>query len=173
MNRNNILTTDDLCLSNLKYFKYFDEMKSCLPNLKMIAFTIANYNNAENVSESKEFNEWYQCHKDWVEIAIHGYDHLYPPEAERDDFEKYVEDALDILRPYLPKEYGYRSPGFKFSVRIEPTLKRLGFSYVAYREHIKYFDRRQLIIPINTHCTLDKYDNPIGMVHKQLIEILN
>lgn len=162
-----ILTTDDLCPSNLKYFKYFDEIKKHNLNLRMIAFTIANFKNKENILESKEFNEWFGKHKDWVEIAIHGYNHLYPPETLSDDFEEQLTNALDILRPYLPIEYGYRPPGFQFSIRIEPLLKKLGFSYVAYRDNIKYFDDRLMMIPINTHCS-DEYEQPITKVWRKL-----
>jgi predicted deacetylase len=164
-----IITTDDLNLSNLQYFKYFDKVKKCKPDLKMIAFTTANFQNKENVRESKEFNEWFETHKDWVEIAVHGYDHLYPPEAFRDDleFEEQVTKALDLLMPYLPKEYGYRPPGFRFSVRIEPLLKKLGFAYVAYRDNIKYFDGRPMAIPFNTHCT-NQYESPITEVWRSL-----
>lgn len=162
-----ILTTDDLCPSNLKYFKYFDEIKKSHSDLKMIAFTIANFQNKENVLESKEFNEWFEKHKSWVEIAIHGYNHLYPPETFSNNFEEQLTNALDIMRPYLPMKYGYRPPGFRFSIRIEPLLKKLGFSYVAYQDNIKYFDGRQMITPINTHCS-DKYDKPITKVWRSL-----
>lgn len=163
-----IITTDDLCLSNLQYFKYFDEIKKVKPNLKVIAFTIANFQNKENIAESKEFYDWWYYRKDWVEIAVHGYDHLYPPEAFRDDFEDQVTKSLYILKPYLPKEYGYRSPGFRFSVRIEPLLKKLGFSYIAYDTHIKYFKDNRLVYGlINTHCT-DKYENKITEFYKEL-----
>ena len=165
-----IYTTDDICPSNLKFFPYWENVRTRHPDMKLIAFTIANYQNKENVQESKEFNEWFEKNKDWVEIAVHGYDHLYPPEAERDDFEQCVENALEILRPYLPKEYGYRPPGFKFSVRIEPTLRRLGFSYVAYRDHIKYFEENRLVGPIlNTHCCDNKdWDNPITKIYTDI-----
>jgi len=163
-----ILTTDDLCPSNLQFFKYWDEVHNSKPNMKLIAFTIANYKLKENIKESGEFRKWWEQHKDWVEIAIHGYDHMYPPEAERNELEECVEKALDILRPYLPKEYGYRSPGFHFTIRLEPILKKLGFSYVAYRDNIKYFDGRFLTNLVNTHCTYDKWDNPIGLIYQKI-----
>jgi len=162
-----VYTTDDLCISNLHFFKFWEEVHKAHPDRKLIAFTIANFQNKENVAESKEFREWFEAHKDWVEIAVHGYDHLYPPEAERDDFEECVTKSLEILKPFLPKEYGYRSPGFKFSVRIEPVLKKLGFSYVAYQEHIKFFDGRQFLVPINTHCC-DKWESPITEIWEAL-----
>jgi predicted deacetylase len=165
-----IFTTDDLCPSNLKYFEYWDKVKEKKPDLKVIAFTIANFQNKEPINESKEFIEWFEKHKDWVEIAVHGYDHLFPPEAERDDFEEQVTMALEILKPFLPEKYGYRSPGFKFSVRIEPLLKKLGFSYIAYQEHIKYFNGKIIAPILNTHCC-DKWDNPITEVWWNLCKI--
>lgn len=164
-----IFTTDDLCPSNLQYFYCWDEVHKKYPGKRLIAFTIANKDYKENVSESQEFKDWYEKHKDWVEIAVHGYDHTYPPEAERDDFEECVEKALAILKPFLPKEYGYRSPGFQFSVRIEPVLKKLGFSYIAYRDHIKYFDGRFAGPLLNTHCCDEQtWENPITNVWRTL-----
>ncbi len=164
--QNKIMTTDDLCLSNLKYFKYWDKVKEKYGELKLVAFTIANYRQKEKLDDSKQFKDWFDKYKDWVEIAIHGYDHSYPPEAERDDFEDCVSKALEILKSFLPKEYGYRSPGFKFTVRLEPVLKKLGFGYVAYDDMIKYFDGRKLI-PYNTHCC-NKYENPITKIWDKL-----
>jgi predicted SAM-dependent methyltransferase len=166
-NMSPVFTTDDVCPSFLQFFKYWDKVHEKYPERKVIAFTIANFAHKENIAESKEFREWFEARKDWVEVAVHGYDHLYPPEAERDDFPELVEKSLEILKPFLPKEYGYRSPGFKFSVRIEPVLKKLGFAYVAYAEHIKFFDGRPYIIPINTHCA-DKWENPITQVWRSL-----
>jgi len=163
-----VYTTDDLCPSNLQFFKYWDKVKKRKPNLKLIAFTIANFQNKEPIYKSKEFNMWIKDHKSWVDIAVHGYDHLYPPEAERDDFEEQVEMALDFLYPYLPKKFGYRSPGFKFTVRLEPLLKRLGFYYVAYPQHIKVLETGEIIQPlINTHCC-DRYEQPITEIWRDL-----
>lgn len=165
-----IFTTDDLCPSYLKFFKYWDEVHKKYPGKKLIAFTIANFQNKENIRKSEEFRRWYDEHKDWVEIAVHGYDHLYPPEAERDDFEECIKKALDILKPFLPENYGYRSPGFKFSIRIEPILKKFGFSYIAYRDHIKYFNDERLIAPIlNTHCCDEEdWENPITKIWRNI-----
>jgi hypothetical protein len=42
-----IYTTDDLCLSHLDKFKYFDIMKVKYPSFRLIAFAIANKDNNE------------------------------------------------------------------------------------------------------------------------------
>jgi len=166
-----IFTTDDVCPSNLKYFSYWERVRQKYPNMKLIAFTIANYNLVENVSVSTEFKEWFEKNKDWVEVAVHGYDHMYKPEAERDDpeFENCIMKALSILKPFLPEKYGYRSPGFQWSVRTEPLMKKYGFSWIAYDDSIKYFDGRPPIVGgiINTHCC-DKWDNPITQVWNKI-----
>ena len=163
-----VYITDDLCPSNLKFFKYWDKVKEKKPELKLIAFTIANFQNKELISESRKFEKWFEKNKDWVEIGVHGYDHLYPPEAERDNFEEQVIKAFNVLSPYLPDKYGYRSPGFKFTVRLEPLLKRLGFYYIAYSQHIKILETGKIIQPlINTHCC-DKYEQPITEIWRNL-----
>lgn len=163
-----IITTDDLCLSNLKFFIYWDKIKTKYPNLKLIAFTIANFKNEENISESKQFKQWYARHKMWVEIGIHGYDHLYPPECERDNQEELILKALNILKPFLPKRFLYRAPGFQITCRTEPILKKLGFFGIAHENRIKYFFEERIIVPFNTHCS-NKYFNPITDIWNKII----
>src|SRR3990167_594891 len=98
------ITTDDLCLSYLDNFKYFDEIKQKHPEFKIIAFTIGNFNNEELLTESDIFKTWYEQHKDWVEIAVHSYDHQFPPDGDRQDEEYWIKKGLDSLRPFLLKK---------------------------------------------------------------------
>lgn len=130
-------TVDDLCLKYLENFTLFDEIKKEFPKFRLIAFTISNFNNKENLGESKEFKYWYLQHKDWVEIAVHSYDHLYPPDGDRENQEYWIKKAYDNLCRFLPKQYGYRSPGFQTTSGTEGILKKLGFSYIAYETKIK------------------------------------
>ena len=97
-----IITVDDLCLSYLDNFKYFDELKGKIPNLKVIAFTIANFNNNELLLDSEIFKKWYLKHNDWVEIAVHSYDHSYPPDGDREDEGYWIEKALENPPAALP-----------------------------------------------------------------------
>ena len=55
-----IVTTDDLCLEYLNNFILFDDIKKLYPDFKIIAFTIGNFKNKENLSESKHFKDWYE-----------------------------------------------------------------------------------------------------------------
>lgn len=156
-----IFTTDDLCLENLCYFRHWDEIKSICPDLKLLAFTIANKDGNQNVGESEEFKKWYESHKDWVEIGVHGYDHADPPEQEREDAEIYTEMSLNILRPFLPKKPIYRPPGYQRTLRTEPMLKRLGFAGIAYKNKIRYFNGDIIVGDVvNSHCC-DKFELPI------------
>jgi len=133
--------------------------KKKFPKLKLLAFVIANYQNKENVQESKEFLDWFERTKEWVEIGVHGYDHLFPPECERDNQEEFIEKALDLLKPFLPKKFLYRAPGFQVTNQTEPILKKLGFAGIAHQDTIKYFDGT-FAVPFNSHCC-DKYFNPV------------
>lgn len=159
---NRIFTTDDLCPSNLKYFEYWDRVKQKYPQLKLIAFTIARKGDREeeDVSKNEEFKKWYEAHKDWVEIGVHGYDHLRPQEGWRQDQEEYIKKALDIIRPYLPTRFLYRAPGFRTLPKTEGILKKLGFAGIAHQEFIKYFDGEVAGNLLNTHCT-NEFANPI------------
>jgi len=139
------ITVDDLCLSYLDNFKHFDDLKEKIPSLKLIAFTIANFNNQELLVESKIFKQWYEKHKDWVEIAVHSYDHKFPPDGDREDEEYWIKKALESLRPFLPENYGYRSPGWQTTNKTISILKKLGFSYIAYETKIKDFKKDSII----------------------------
>lgn len=164
-----IITTDDLCLSNLGNFRYFDKIKKKKPYLKVIAFTIANYMNKEDLSKSSEFKAWYEEHKEWVEVGVHGYDHCQDKlqEGWREDQEYYIRKSLDILRPFLPEKYLYRAPGFRVLNKTETILKELGFTGIAHQEFIKYFSGEKHAV-FNTHCTFNKFNNAIGMIWKKL-----
>ena len=127
-----IITTDDLCLSYLDNFKYFDKLKKKYPKLEIVAFTIGNFNNEELLVESNIFKSWHAKHKAWVEIAVHSYDHANPPDGDRDNEEYWIRKALESLKPFLPKDYGYRSPGWQTTNKTLGILKRLDFAYMAY-----------------------------------------
>ena len=162
-----IITTDDVCPSNLKFFNYWDKVKEEVPNLKLVCFTIANYKNIEDVSKDEDFIKWFEERKDWVEIGVHGHDHLYPPEGDRNNYAELIKKSLDILKPFLPKDFLYRAPGFQHTCFTEGVLKKLGFAGIAYQTRIKYFNGT-FDEPLNTHCS-DQYDNPITNIWKQLI----
>ena len=167
-----IFATDDVFPSNLKYFKYWDLVKEAHPELKLICFVVAKYNNDENedVSKNQEFKEWYERTKKWVTIGVHGYDHQMPQEGWRDDQEKYITMARNLLMPYLPTNYLYRPPGFRFLGKTESILKKLGFAGIAHETVIKYFSTGELFGPIlNTHCC-DKFNNPIEKIWKNLVK---
>jgi len=157
-----VFSTDDLSTENLKYFKYWDLVKKEIPEFKMIAFVIAEGLNGQ-------FDEWYQTHKDWVEIGVHCYNHERLQEGWREDQEYWIAKATDILLPYLPKRRLYRPPGFRFLSKTEQILKKLGFSGIAHQEFIKYFDTGEKVEVFNTHCTLNEYHNPIGKIWKNII----
>jgi hypothetical protein len=130
-------STDDLCLEYLNNFSILDRIKESYPWFKMVAFTISNFKNNENLLESVIFKKWFEEHKDWVEIAVHSYDHDGIPDGDRDNEEVWIQKALEGLKPFLPKEYGYRSPGWQTTNKTVPILKKLGFAYIAYESFTK------------------------------------
>lgn len=132
-----IFTTDDLCIKYIHNFSLFDEIKEKYPDFKLIAFTISNFENKESLKDDQQFKEWYSQREEWVEIAVHSFDHMYPPDGDRDDQRMCIEKALLGLKEYLPEEYGYRSPGWQTTSKTVTYLKELGFSYIAYENKIK------------------------------------
>jgi len=146
-----IYTTDDLCLEYLSEFFRFDTIKKEFPEFKLVAFTIANFKNHENLLGSTTFQNWFARHKNWVEIAVHSYDHLPPPDGDRPDEENWIAKALKNLKPYLPSNYGYRSPGWQTTNKTESILRDLGFSYIAYESKIKRFNNEIETGIVNSH----------------------
>lgn len=147
-----IFTVDDLCLKYLENFILFDEIKKKYPSFKLIAFTIGNFENKENLKDSERFKQWFSERKDWVEIAVHSFDHLYPPDGDRENEEEWIEKALNSLKIFLPKEYGYRSAGWQTTNKTLGILKKLGFSYIAYENKINYFNQQKIEYGIiNSH----------------------
>jgi len=99
--------------------------------------------------------------------GVHGYDHLYPPDCERDNQGELIEKALDILRPFLPEEYLYRAPGFQVTCKTEPILKSLGFSGIAHQGVVKYFGGG-FVNTFDTHCC-DKFLNPVTKICEEIV----
>lgn len=162
-----IVTTDDVSPSTLSNWTYWDKVKVRNPNLMVIAFVTANFHHQENVFESDVFKRWFDEHKDWVEIGVHAYDHMKPPEGERDDYDECVKKSLEILRPFLGDNILYRPPGFQTTCKTEPMIKSLGFVGIAHQNRIKYFDGTYKV-PFNTHCTEKKFSKPIGLIWEYL-----
>ena len=160
-------TTDDLCLSYLKNFKYFDKIKEEVPEFKMIAFAIGNFNNDELLLESPVFKTWFEEHRDWVEIGVHSYDHEYPPDGDRDNEGSCIEKAIRSLMPFLGKDWIYRSPGWQTTNKTVPTLKKLGFKYIAYETKVNDIQEEKTVETqvFNSHL----YDiNSIRRIHEIL-----
>jgi peptidoglycan/xylan/chitin deacetylase (PgdA/CDA1 family) len=150
----------------IENFVFFDKIKEEFPDFQLIAFTISNFKNKENLAQNEAFKKWFDERKDWVEIAVHSYDHEYPPDGDREDEEVWIEKARDGLLPFLRKEYGYRSPGWQTTIKTVPTLKKLGFSYIAFENSIKYLQEQKIEQGVvNSHL----YDIPSI---KKIYEIL-
>lgn len=145
-------TTDDLCMEYLDNFQILDSIKLNHPKFRMIAFTISNFREKEDLNKNLEFQKWFEDHKDWVEIAVHSYDHQYPPDGDRENERHWIELALNSLKQYLPEKYGYRSPGWQTTNKTVPILKDLGFSYIAYEDKIYYLkEKRSEDSIVNSH----------------------
>jgi len=99
--------------------------------------------------------------QDWIEIGVHGWEHTYPPECERDNQEEFIIKGLEALRKYLPQRLGFRAPGFQLTALSYPIIKRLGFHYIAHQNKIQSFNGifNQGKI-INTHI----YDNSLERI---------
>ncbi len=76
-----IISTDDLSPATIKgQFEYFDELKRKHPDLRIIAFTVARWNNEEqnDISQNQEFIDFCNDRNSWLRIAYHGLSHENP-----------------------------------------------------------------------------------------------
>ena len=133
---------------NEEEFYKLEKLKEKLPNLKINCFVMG-----------KDAGDYLK--KDWIEVGVHGWEHSYPPECERDNQEEYIVKGLEILKKYLPKRFGFRAPGFQLIALSYPIIKKLGFHYIAHQNKIQSFNGifNQGRI-INTHI----YDNSLEKI---------
>lgn len=121
---------DDVGAKYQDQLSKLDELKVKNPRLKINCFVIA-----KDIEDW--FGKWYLARKEWVELGVHGYEHDYPPECEREDKKERIEKSLNILRQYLPEKFGFRPPGFQMTATTYPILKELGFWFIAHQTKIQ------------------------------------
>jgi len=158
-----LLMVDDVCEENIGNLKYLDEMHQAFPTMKAVLFTIAKHKNMRPITECKAFVEYFNKNRLWTLIGVHGYDHMAPPEQERDNAEELVKLSIKILKPYLHLGPIYRPPGFQTTIHTEKMLKKLGFGGIANQDNIKWLDGGGYTEGfVNCHLTENKFINPIG-----------
>lgn len=139
------LICDDV---NENEFYKLEELKKKIPSLKVTCFVMG-----------KDAGDYLR--QDWIEVGVHGWDHSTPPECERDNQEESILRGLAALKPYLPKHFGFRAPGFQVTVKTNPILQRLGFDYIAHQNRIQSFngtfEQKDIV---NTHI----YDNSLEKI---------
>lgn len=118
------LICDDV---NEKEFYKLEDLKTLIPELKVNCFVMGK-------------DAGYYLIKDWIEVGVHGWEHTYPPECERDNRREYIEKGLNVLKQYLPKKFGFRAPGFQLTASTYPILRELGFSFIAHQYRIQGLD---------------------------------
>jgi len=141
-------TCDDISYRYESHLFELERLHLNLPRFKVTCFVIAS-------GLDRNLVRWLQ--QDWIEVAVHCYDHGDPPELERDDKEERTRKALSVLSPLLPVEFGYRAPGFQVTGTSYPLLRTIGFWYIAHETRIqplrnRYFRRLPLI---NSHIYED------------------
>lgn len=123
-----LFTCDDIGIDYIEHLYKLENLKKKYPEFKVTVFVIAKGLNAELIDWLKQ---------DWIEVAVHAYDHSAPPECECDDKEERITKALSILKPLLPEKFGYRAPGFQMTASTYPIIKKLGFWYIAHQFSIQ------------------------------------
>lgn len=174
------ITTDDLCIRNIKMWDIFDEMKKEYPHLKVTAFTIAKFKNleSENLAFGKsgeQFLNWYSERSNWIEIALHGFTHNFPPEFLRwkEYQKKTIEDSWKTLHLFLPAHIGLRPPGSKFNEFTKQACIDLDLSYIALSDQLISLKPTKAMkcTLINSHLTPNQNDS-LDKIRKDLENLL-
>lgn len=142
-------TCDDIGIDYKNQLFKLDKLKKKYPNFKVTVFVIAKDLDEEIINWLKQ---------DWIEVAIHCYDHSPPPECECPDKEERINKAFKILKPLLPEKYGFRPPGFQMTASTFPLLKKLGFWYIAHQTKIQVLQgtfNNELIVNSHIYDDLD------------------
>ena len=101
------------------------DQKRLFPNLKVTLFAIPFYKGTDN---TEFFRSVLKEHGDWIQLAIHGYDHATPTECK--DW-NYGEAMEKISKAYLIGRgcfvKGFKAPGWQISRDTYRVLDTLGF----------------------------------------------
>jgi peptidoglycan/xylan/chitin deacetylase (PgdA/CDA1 family) len=140
------LICDDV---NESEFCKLEKLKRAIPGFKVNCFVMG-----------KDSGDYLEV--DWVEVGVHGWEHTYPPECERDDQKYFIVKGLESLKTYLPRRFGFRAPGFQLVASSYPILRDLGFSFIAHRNRIQVLNKEEFkqdtIINCHIYDNLDKLE---------------
>jgi len=124
-------------------FHKLEELKLLVPSLKVNCFVMG-----------KDAGDYLL--KDWIEVGVHGFEHTYPPECERDNQREYITKGLEALKKYLPINFGFRAPGFQIIASTYSILKELGFCYIAHQSRIQVLQLSNFPVVADTIEEADK-----------------
>ena len=162
------ITTVDLSVKFLDFWnENFDVLKEEFPALEVTAFTTPVWDNKKqyDITESRAWSDWYESHKDWVHIAMHGFHHIKPKSAtSKIQFEglQSFENQLDLygksydkLKDYMPKHWGFKSPFYKWNQDTLDALAELNCTWAQTEGNMHFFKKHDinwLGYIIETHC---------------------
>lgn len=123
-NRICILELDDFC-DEFNCLPILQKYKTQIPNLKVTLFTIPYRTSQKLLDEVKQF--------DWIQLALHGYDHNHPmkPELGTHEFAflNYMKAGQKIMKGYNKKDFvkGFKAPGWQISLQTMQFLRDNNF----------------------------------------------
>lgn len=112
-----ILTTDDLCPQHIPFFNdHWDDLHERHPDMKLIAFTTANWHGQKKVS-GRKFVRFCEKRKDWLILAFHGLEHrIYEGREPKNTQQHTIREMIDIFRKSgLELIPAYKPPFYAFN----------------------------------------------------------
>lgn len=180
------IETDDFRPSLIpKWERTWDKLKAEIPELKVTCYIPIFYqefgvNLEEDIRDNQKFKDWFLKRKDWVEIAVHGFDHKKPPEYLKNSIEQSasIKKSLAALKDYLPNYYGFKAPFYRISNITLELLRDYGFSWYCQwwcAVPLKVNIRPINIQVVGTHTGTKEQNNPddIEIIYDKFLSDLN
>jgi len=171
-----IITTDDFCPKFMHMWKYWEKLKNKWPSFRLTAFIVPNWEGKFPVNKSREFRDWYESNKDWVEVAMHGFDHSFA-ECQKYNGKKLQErltNGFNTIRDFLPDKWGFKPPYYKYNSEcIDFVLEKLGAEYFMTLAGMITKDHRLQRFPVIESHTNDetKMNDRIDKIHKIFLQL--
>jgi peptidoglycan/xylan/chitin deacetylase (PgdA/CDA1 family) len=117
------------------------KLKREIPNLKVTLFTIPTL--MDHVLYRKTLKY------DWIELALHGYDHLFPNGPKKGQlgshefaFLSKAEALNRLIKGYNSRHYvrGFKAPGWQINKGSMEALKELGFWIAIQFDDERYYN---------------------------------
>jgi len=162
-----IICTDDIRPGTVKeYWKVWSLLKSNHPELKLNAFVIPYYyeEDSEHIL-NKEFIEWYNSIKNWVQLHLHGFMHSFPPECllSKPQQEELIERGARLLGMLCRRDFGFKAPGYHYNDDTLEILRKYKIRFLCNEKEIIWLRNNKIGSDLNNPVLVQTHTNGISI----------